>query len=208
MDNHKIKAIIFDLGNVLLDFDHRIAAERISKFSDKASDEIFNLFFDSHLTGLFEEGKVSPQQFFSQVKEMLHLKIDYDEFVPIWNEIFFFTEKNLGVYNLAHELKNCHRLALLSNINILHFEYVKKTFPVFGAFHTLITSFEMGVRKPESQIYKKTLQVLDASPQETFYTDDRPELIKGARDLGIRGFVFKGLKQLKNDLLDSGIKIN
>ncbi len=208
MDDHKINAIIFDLGNVLIDFDHRIAAERISKFTDKIPQEIFNLFFDSGLTGLFEEGKIQHQEFFSKVKEMLNLKLDYDEFVPIWNEIFFLTEKNLAVYNLAKQLKNNYKIALLSNINILHFDYIKKKFPVFDAFHNIITSYEVGIRKPHPLIYQKTLGILGASPEQVFYTDDRPELAQSAKELGIRGFVFRGIEQLKEDLINSGVCIN
>src|SRR4030042_6411170 len=101
MDNHRISAIIFDLGKVLVDFDHAIAAKRISAFTTKDPQEIFSLFFDSKLTGLFEEGKISPRDFFSGVQNMLNLEIGYEEFLPIWNEIFFLTEKNQAVYNLA-----------------------------------------------------------------------------------------------------------
>ncbi len=204
--NNKIDAVMFDLGNVLLDFDHRIAAERICGFTDKDRDEIFNLFFDSELTGLFEEGKVSPAEFFAKVKEALTLRLDYAEFVPIWNEIFFFSEKNLSVYNLAASLKDRYRVMLISNINILHFEYVKRTFPILDAFNNIITSFEAGVRKPHPLIFKKALEALGYPAQNVFYTDDRPELIAGARQLGIRSFVFNNPQELRKNLSESGVK--
>lgn len=209
MDDHYIEAIIFDLGNVLVDFDHSIAAKKISNFCGKSPREIFDLFFDSELTGLFEEGKIAPSEFFLKVKEMLNLKLDYDQFVPIWNEIFFLTEKNYAVYNLAKSLKNRYKIALLSNINILHFDYLKKNFPhLFDAFHNIIISCEVGYRKPHPLIYKKTLDILEAQPQNVFYTDDRAELVKESNLLGIRGFVFKNAEQLKQDLLTSGINLN
>ena len=216
-----IKAIIFDLGNVLIDFDHSIAAKRISQFipletrgkdrvsltgfTDKAEQEIFNLFFDSQLTGLFEEGKISALEFYSQIKKILNLKLDYDEFLPIWNEIFFLSERNLAVYNLAKILKSRYKLALLSNINILHFDYLKKNFlHLFDAFHHIITSFEAGFRKPHPLIYQKALDILEVLPPNVFYTDDRPELAENACKLGIRGFAFRGIEQLKKNLLDTG----
>ena len=177
-----------------------LAANRLSGLTDKSGQEIYELFFDSQLTGLFEEGKITPAQFFSGVKEALNLRISYEEFLPIWNEIFFFSEKNLAVYNLARSLKDRYRMVLLSNINVLHFEYVKKTFPVLDAFHNILTSFEAGFIKPRPEIYRKALAMLDSPPQEVFYTDDRQELIDGARKLGIQGFVFKGVEQLKRDL--------
>ncbi len=203
-----IEAIIFDLGNVLIDFDHRSAAQRIARFSDKSSEEIFKLFFDSGLTALFEEGKISPQEFFLKTKEILNLRLDYEGFANIWNEIFFFTEKNIGVYNLAVSLKNRYKQAVLSNINILHYEYIKRTFPVLNNFQTIVTSFEAGCRKPHPAIYEKTLGILKSSGQNTFYTDDRAELVENAKNLGIRSFVFKGVEQLKNNLIESGIDIN
>lgn len=203
-----IKAIIFDLGNVLVDFNHMIAAERISRFSVKTPQEIFELFFDSELTGLFEEGKISSQEFFLKIKETLNLKLDYGRFLPIWNEIFFLSEKNHAVYDLARSLRKRYKIALLSNINILHFDYLKKNFPVFDAFHNVIASYESGFRKPHPSIYKETLNVLKACASEVFYTDDRVELIEGACRLGIRGFTFTGIEQLKKDLLGSGITIN
>lgn len=209
MEDKRIKAIIFDLGNVLVDFNHRIAAKRASSFTDKSPDEIFNLFFDSDLTCLFEEGKISPKEFFLKTKEILNLKLDYDKFLPIWNEIFFLTEENLKVYNLANQLKDYYKIALLSNINVLHFDYLKKKFPhLFDAFHHIITSYEVEVRKPHPLIYKKTLELLETSASEVFYTDDRLELAESAKELGIKGFVFRGIEQLKKDLINSGIQIN
>lgn len=208
MDNHRITAVIFDLGNVLIDFDHLIAAQKISKFTDKKPQEIFDLFFDSKLTSLFEEGRISPSEFFLKVKEKLNFELDYNVFVPIWNEIFFFTEKNASVYKLAKSLKGNYKLALLSNVNVLHFEYVKKKFPVFDAFDNVVTSFEAGFRKPHPLIYKKTLEILRVLPENVFYTDDRTELVEKAAELGIKGSVFTGIEKLRKDLTGAGININ
>jgi len=208
MQDNKVEAIIFDLGNVLIDFDHTIAARKISSLTTRTPKEIFNLFFDSELTGLFEEGKISPQDFYSEVKKMLNLELDYADFLPIWNEIFFFTEKNRSVYNLAKTLKSYYKIALLSNINILHFEYLKNNFPVFDVFHHIIASFEVGFKKPHPLIYQKTLGILGVLPQAVFYTDDRAELVEKASELGIRSFCFEGIDKLNEDLLSVGINKN
>ena len=203
--SQEIKAIIFDLGNVVVDFDHRIAARRISKFTPKTPEEIFNLFFDSELTALFEEGRISPQDFFSGVKEILNLGLSYEEFLPIWNEIFFLSDKNHAVYGLAKTLKKKYKISMLSNVNILHFEYLKRNFNVFDAFTHIITSYEAGVKKPDPLIYKKTLEAMEVLPSEAFYTDDRSELVQSSKELGIRGFVFKGVEQLRADLCGAGV---
>ena len=202
-----IEAVVFDLGNVLVDFDHTIAAKRISRFCDKSPQEIFDLFFDSCVTRLFEEGKISSGDFFLKVKEALNLRLSYEAFVPIWNEIFFLTDKNRKVYSLLNDLRQDYKTALVTNINILHYEYLKKNFPVFGVFHKVFTSFELGSVKPSHAIYKKILEELEVLPENTFYTDDRAELIESAKELGMKSFLFKGIEQLKKDLLASGINI-
>jgi FMN phosphatase YigB (HAD superfamily) len=203
-----MKALIFDLGKVLIDFDHRIAARRIANFCDRNEKEIFEIFFDSEITGLFEEGKISPVEFYAQIRKFLNLRLNYAEFVFIWNEIFFLTKENREVYYLALRLKEKYQTALLSNINILHLEYVKKTFPVFDAFHLLLASCELKLRKPEVSIYRKAAELLKTRVEEIFYTDDRLELVENARQLGINGFLFKDIRQLKRDLESFGIEVN
>ena len=200
-----IKAIIFDLGNVLIDFDHMIAARRISHFCKKSPQEIFSLFFESEVTLLFEQGKISPDDFFLRVKDMLALSINYQTFVPIWNEIFFQSAKNRAVFNIANILSGGYKVVVLSNINILHFEYVKKHFPIFGIFYRVFASCEMGLIKPDHKIYRKVLDDLDLAPGESFYTDDRRELVESAGKLGIKAAVFSGSKELKKDLAAEGI---
>ncbi|MFA4843110.1 MAG: HAD-IA family hydrolase, partial [Candidatus Omnitrophota bacterium] len=105
-------------------------------------------------------------------------------------------------------LKNNYKLAMVSNINVLHFEYLLDKFSVFGQFSHIITSFEEGVRKPNPKIYQKVLCALGVRAEEVFYADDRLELVQGAMGLGIRGFVFTDALQLEKDLSSVGIKIN
>ncbi len=200
-----IKVVLFDLGNVLIDFDFNIAAKRVSYFCEKSPKEIVSLLMGSNLTSLFEENKISPEDFFAQLKAMLGLKISYARFIPIWNEIFFLSAKNRSVYSLANNLRNNYRIAVLSNINILHYDYLKVHFPIFSIFNEVFTSCKMGLIKPDPRIYKKTLEALGVRPEEVFYTDDREELIKSAAELNINSFVFTDFMKLKSDLINLGV---
>jgi len=203
-----IQVVLFDLGNVFVDFDHTIAAKRILHFCDKTPQEIFELFFASRITSLFEEGKIAPYDFFLEVKEMLGLRLSYESFVPIWNEIFSLSGKNREVYSLANNLRAGYTVALISNINMLHYEYLQKKFPVFNVFDRVFTSFELGAVKPDHAIYRKALSALGVLPGQVFYTDDRPELVESANLLGMRGYVFQGVGKLKKDFLTAGVSIS
>jgi glucose-1-phosphatase len=200
--------IVFDLGKVLIDFDHRIAVEKLSALTHKTPEDIYGLFFDSKLTRLFEEGKIAPEAFCGKIKNILKLKIKYEQFVPIWNEIFFFSEQNRAVHAVAVKLKERYTVSLLSNINALHLAYIRENFPaVFDAFHHVFTSCEMGCMKPDPRIYSLVLKQLNAKPGELFYTDDRIELIDRARTMGIRGYQYTGVEQLTKDLAHCGITL-
>jgi len=200
-----IKVVLFDLGRVLVDFDHRRAAERIAFFCPKSAVEIYNLFFESEATVAFEAGKIAPKDFYLKVKQMLDLKLSYDSFIQIWNDIFFLTPKNRSIFKLVNTLRANYKTALLSNINTLHYEHLKKNFPVFGVFDRVFLSFELGSIKPDKEIYNLVIRELKVNPQEIFYTDDRGDLIESAKTLGIKGFVFKGPEQLIRDLADAGV---
>ena len=204
----KLKAIIFDLGRVLIDFDHWIAAKKLAVLTNKTPQELYNLFFDSSLVQSFEEGKISPENFFCEVKRMLNLKIGFEEFVPLWSQIFFLTDENKAVYYLAKQLRRHYTVTLLSNVNTLHFDYIKKNFPIFNAFHHIFASCELGFIKPHPMIYQKVLDKLGIEAGEAFYVDDRAELVAEANKLGIRAFVFKGVEQLKKDLFSCGVQIS
>jgi glucose-1-phosphatase len=201
----EIKVLLFDLGRVLVDFDHLRAAQRIAAFCSKTPDQIYDLFFESGVTAAFEAGKITPEDFYLQVKQMLDLKLSYGSFEPIWNDIFFLSAKNRSVFSLANSLRTHYKTALLSNINILHYEYLKKNFPIFGAFDRIFLSFQLGLIKPDKKIYNLVIQELGVSPEEIFYTDDRPELVESAKSLGISGCVFTNFGQLISDLQSSGI---
>jgi len=203
-----IKVILFDLGNVLVDFDYSIAVKRIAHFCGGSPKDIPGLFLGSNLTGLFEGGKILPEEFFSRMRNMLNLNISYERFVPIWNEVFFLSGKNRSVYSLANNLRDNYKIAMLSNINILHYEYLKEHFPVFDIFHEVFVSYKMGMVKPDLSIYSKVLEALGVVPEEVFYTDDKEELVKSARALKINSFVFKDIKKLKGDLTGLGIALN
>jgi len=202
---NKIKAIIFDLGNVLVGFDHRIAVKKILRHTSKSTREIYDLFFDSPFTREFEKGGISCREFFVKVKDMLGLKIGYEEFLPIWNEIFFAKPEMEG---FVASLNSGRRLVLLSNVNQLHYEYLTAAFPyAFSLFSPdkIIPSFRAGFIKPDKEIYDLAVSASGVCREELVYVDDRQDLIEAASGYGIPSIQFKGINQLKQEFINLGI---
>jgi FMN phosphatase YigB (HAD superfamily) len=203
MTQPSIEVVFFDLGNVLLPFNHFQIAEKLSQFSQRKEFEdpkkIFSYLFDFEkgAANPFDLGKVSPREFFQAIKERLDLSISFDEFVPIWCNIFV---EDREVTQIILSLKRKWRLGLLSNTDPLHFDYILSKFPVMRAFDKWILSYEAGFKKPAVQIFQKAIEWASVKPEKILYIDDTKEYVDAAGSLGIQCIHFISASQLKEEL--------
>lgn len=196
------KAIIFDLGNTLIRFDHNISAKKLANLFHLDSEKVRSLFFDSDLTRLFEKGLISPKEFYSRVTKHLNIKIPYKDFVDIWNDIFW---EDVEACDIARRLKTGYKLLLLSNVSRLHFEYIQKKFDIIKIFDEIIVSYAVGAIKPEKLIFDHAVARAGGDKSAVLYIDDREDLIKEAREFGIESIRFEGAQKLKEDLKQRGV---
>ena len=195
---NKPELIIFDLGRVLVDFDFWLVIRRLTRFTKLTEKDIRRYFLQTPLWGAFERGEVGPKDFYTRVSNDLKLRdLSFKEFGPLWNTIF--TEKPDSVSILAR-LKGRYRVALLSNVNILHWEHVRARHDFIRWFDHPITSFEVGHRKPDPDIYLAALRTAGVLPSTAIFIDDMESHVLGARSLGIRAHRFTSAQQLTRDL--------
>lgn len=188
ISNKKTKAILFDLGNVIIDFDFTPAFRKLSRASRHSAAEIETFFLSSGLEVLYDGGKISSRQFYACVKKELKHGLNYAEFKKTWNEIFTLNKK---IANLIERLRPHYRLVLISNTNAMHYEHARLKYPVLRHFDRAILSFKEKVRKPDARIYRKAIKACRASAGEIFYIDDREDLTKAAATLGFKTFAYK-----------------
>ena len=196
-----IKAIIFDLGDVIVKVDR---TEQFRKFSAKSCKDAFSIrqYLDGRIKGEFGIGEISPRQFYQRVCCELGLKMSFEEFKKEWCGIF---KLNTDVAQLIENLKGKFKLILLSNTDALHFPYIRNKFKVINAFDELILSYEIGCMKPNPLIFLNALKKAKTLPFNCVYIDDIPEFVYVARLMGIRAFQYKNFKKLKSDLSKVGI---
>lgn len=198
-----IEVILFDLGNVILPFNHYQIAEKLLPFTQredfKNSKKIFSYLFDFEKGAIngYETGKISSLEFFQSLKESLRLSISFEEFKPIWNDIFWKDER---VSEIIRSLKGKKRLGLLSNTNPLHFDYILSKFPVVKEFDRWLLSHEVGFKKPASEIFEKAIEWAGVEPGQILFIDDMKSHIEVADSLGIKAIHFTSARQLKEDL--------
>ena len=204
MPQPSIEVILYDLGNVILPFNHYQIAEKLSRFSQKKElrdpQEIFSYLFDLQegIINRFDVGKLSPREFFQTIKENLGLFISFDEFIPIWTDIF---SENVEVSRIVLSQKGRWRLGLLSNTDALHFTYILSKFPIMRAFDKWILSYEVGFKKPAIEIFQTAIEWASVEPRKILFIDDMKKHVEVAISLGMQGIHFISAEQLRKELM-------
>jgi HAD superfamily hydrolase (TIGR01509 family) len=172
--------IIFDLGKVILDFDHRTITKRLSVRSGIPEERIYEVIFGGSRESLYDRGEVTSRDFYVDVVGSLGMVISFQEFRDIWTRIF---TANGGVCALIRRLKKRHKLILLSNTNEMHFDYVLNRFEILKAFDHYVVSHQVGERKPHSKIYMVALEMAGCPAEACLYIDDVEPFVIAARRL-------------------------
>jgi putative hydrolase of the HAD superfamily len=204
-----IKVLVFDLGKVILPFDHRPVIPAIharSALRDEVTvEEMFQHFFDwgRGIYMAYESGRVSTEEFFKGLSDRFKLDLTIEEFGHIWNSIFW---EDPEVIAIVRGLKaRGYPLFLLSNTNELHFDFIRREFPIVNEFDQLILSHEVKSRKPEREIYEEILKRTHVRPEEVLFVDDMEQNVRGAEELGIKAHLFTGAAGLRDRLALEGI---
>jgi putative hydrolase of the HAD superfamily len=190
--------IIFDLGKVILDFDHRTITKRLSVRSGIPEGRIHEVIFGGNLESLYDRGELTSGDFYGDVVGSLGVDISFEEFRDVWTRIF---TPNEDVCELIRRLKKRHKLILLSNTNEMHFDYALDRFEILKAFDHYIVSYQVGERKPHSKIYMVALERARCPAEACLYIDDVEPFVTAARRLGMGGVVFRGVKGLEKELI-------
>ena len=201
------KLFVFDLGNVILPFDNRQIAEKLharSVMKGVSPADIFSYLFDLRCGSIngYEEGLSSSMEFFLDVRDRYKLRLEFEEFREIWNNIF---RENFEVNEIIVYLKaRCVPLFLLSNTNELHFTHIIERYPIVHLMDEWILSFEVGAKKPKKRIYDAIFEKTDVRRDQVFYIDDVEEYVELARGMGMKGLVFREAEDLWRALDEVG----
>jgi FMN phosphatase YigB (HAD superfamily) len=198
------RAVIFDLGKVIIPFDFERGYAAMSSFCHYPVGEIPARIRSTDLVRRFESGMLEPEEFVSQLSTLLELKIGYQEFCRMWSSVFL--PETLIPDSLVTGLRSRYRVLLMSNTNAIHFSMIRENYPVIGYFHDWILSYEVGAMKPAPEIYRQAIARSRCRPQEIFFTDDMAENVAAAREHGIDAVQFESLSQLEGELRARGIE--
>jgi HAD superfamily hydrolase (TIGR01509 family) len=107
---------------------------------------------------------------------------------------------------MLQDIARKYRLVLLSNTNAIHFEMVRKNYPLLRHFHSLVLSHEVGALKPSPLIFRRAIEAAGCRPEECFFTDDIPAYVEAARAHGLDAVRFESAAQIEAELRKRGVE--
>ncbi len=200
----KPEFLYFDLGNVLLLFDHSIACRGIAKLTGVSEDEVRRIIFDEGLEHRYERGDVTSEEFYEHLCAATGCRPDAEAVYRAASDIFTVHEPVRPIVEHLHA--RGWPLGILSNTCECHWQFCLDRWPFlreqFGV-HAL--SFELNRMKPEPEIYERAARLAGVPPEAIFFTDDRPENVEGAREAGFDAVLFESPQSLYRELVERGV---
>ncbi len=196
------RLIVFDIGNVLLQFDTRIAARAFDRLDPGKGRPLAEALWSPGLMNRFETGKISGRKVFEIVRKKFDLTMGYAGFHRAFTDIFEPIAENV---HLFRRIARKRTVALLSNVNDLHWTYIHRRYPVLKRAHLPFASFKLGVMKPSPRAYRAVAERAGFSLRKMVYVDDREDFILAARRLGVTALHYTGRRKLAAQFREVGI---
>ena len=209
------QVLYFDLGKVLLSFSHREMCQQMADVSGVPAEVVKEMLFegdDAHsVQWRYEVGQLSTDRYYDYFCQRTGVRPDRHRLEHAACDIF---APIAATWELVRRLAAAgHRMAVLSNINPLHWKFVTDgRFELFraigrpgGVFGWAVLSYEAGSMKPDRGIYHVAVQQAGVPAEQIFFVDDRIENVEGARLVGIDAVLYLDAETLADDLRGRGI---
>ncbi len=181
MENLESTAVIFDLGNVLVSFDHERCYQALALMLGISTEPVREIV-ENRIRPRFDRGKMTIDEVHSTLEASFGGSLDKKGFLHVWADVF------VPIPEMIEWLQSLHgrvRLALLSNTDAIHLPWVKEEFGFLHHFEHLILSYEVGATKPDSAIYRAALDRLSLPATSCCFIDDIEDYTQAAQGLGM-----------------------
>ena len=195
-----VKNVVFDLGNVLLNFNSdKIIADHVQ--DDELHQQISANIFESEEWILLDRGTITAKEATKRfIRRMPENEKLIKEIMENWKQYLTPINENVEVLNnLAQKSIN---LYALSNFHKEAFEEVYEKYDFFNHFHGLIISYREKTVKPEKEIYEKLITRFNLKPETTLFIDDSQRNIEAAQKMGFKTIYFNDNIKLSNSITD------
>lgn len=208
-EKNKIKAIIFDLNEVIIIDSYGeaidIIAENKKEPRQKFSDRIHNRDKKDNLWWKFCTGRINERQYWQELaKNIKNTRV----LLNLRNKAYHLMIPKKKTVEIIKKLKVKYKLVLLTNHTKEWMNFLinnREGQEVINLFDIVINSADVSLKKPDRRIYEVAIQRINAKPEEILFIDDRDRNTRIAAKLGINTILYKSAYQLKKELKKYGV---
>ncbi|MCK4257398.1 MAG: HAD family phosphatase [Halanaerobiales bacterium] len=193
-----ISNIVFDLGNVLLNFKPK--EYLADNFSDAdLVEELYQQIFCSAEWLELDRGTLSIEEVIRIIGQRHPENLKAIEKVLFnWEELLTPIESSVEI--LCELKEKGYKIYALSNFHLKAFHEVSERYDFFKLFNGKVISSKIKLLKPEPEIYQYLINEHGIEPEETIFIDDSKENIEAAKKFGIKTIHFTASTDLKKEL--------
>ena len=205
MAARKVRAIIFDIGRVLIRIDVSQAMTGMASGLSLSPDELWSAIEKDPRWKDWQEGRISARDWHLHMKQRFGGSATFEQFTKAWNMVLH--PEPIHGKELFEKLSKNYRLALLSNTDPIHVAHMESRYDFFAYFPARVYSCTVGATKPNPLIYREALRACRVRAEEAVYVDDIAAYVDAAQRLGIAGIHFQSAGQLTLALQDLGVDV-
>ncbi|MGD9008480.1 MAG: HAD-IA family hydrolase [Desulfobacteraceae bacterium] len=179
-----VKALLFDIGGVVIDFDFNRVFERWANDSRRSLEEIQSRFSFDHSFEAFERGEIEATDYFNSLRTTLGIDISDRQFEDGWNRVYI--GEIDGMAELLEFAQQRLPIYALTNSNAVHKEIWSTQFgKILSRFRTVFNSSDIGKRKPDPEVFHFIADATGVDLHQMILYDDLVENIAGAQAVGM-----------------------
>lgn len=205
MEPRKIKNVVFDIGNVVVRWSP-VEIVRLTFGDMESSEEKVRFIFQSSTWRDLNKGHLTEDEAKAQYQDLYGFtELECDRL------FYYVKQTQILIYDSVNLITRCKNagyrvFALTDNVHEI-IAYLKETYTFWALFEGAVVSAELGMLKPQTEIYQSLLTQYDLEASETVFIDDMPPNIKGAESVGITGVRFESSYQCELALTALGVEL-
>lgn len=198
------KALLFDLGGVLIEIDFARALHAWAPFSQLSDAGLRATFRQDEHYERHERGQIGSEAYFRHLIQTLQLNADVAEVERGWNSIF--VREIVETRTMLEVARRQIPCFSFTNTNASHMATWTQLFPeVLGVFDNVFASYQLGLRKPEREAFARISELTAISPEHIVFFDDLQENVDGAVAAGLQGILVRSPDDVRSALQSLGL---
>ena len=181
-----MKAVIFDLGRVLVHYDHQLTMTTTAALWQVPPDALLAIMQEVGTD--FGVGELDAEAFHELLNTRFVTPAPFEPFIAAFGAGIQRDDEALA-YALSLQTRPGVTVAVMSNTNDAHVRWLDKLVPELAEFDLVMMSNDVGLAKPDPAIFEIALDLLEITPEQAIFVDDSAANVAAARTLGLAGIV-------------------